>query len=323
MFKQNSNSPYKGNPEDKLKILNLLSIKVDCALKLSQAPIGDKNLVYLSVFGNDYVMLLELLLKTIVLNTKAINFELLFITDSHTQKIIESVDVVNNFKYNFYIVNTPADGVEASITKTKIFSYPGINKYSKILYLDADIISIKDISYIFNTPFDPQKIEVVASPLVHLDLSKIHPGLIKCASLSHSLGFFTDRDKEYILKKDPKIFNAGQYLLVNTPQMQAHFKNIEWLMSVWPTAYFFEQSFMNHYFVVNKLTSFDLLDKNVSILTDISNIRVPNNIPAIEHNLVKQHKDEHSLIHFAGTPTNGCNKFQTILLYCEHYNICL
>lgn len=51
--------------------------------------------------------------------------------------------------------------------------------------------------------------------------------------------------------------------------MQLHFENIIWLSRAWPDMYYYEQSFMNYYFVFNDLTK-PLVDDNGNQLITIS-----------------------------------------------------
>jgi len=316
VIKQNINTEYKGNPEDKLKIFKKLEQKYEKAKTLSLQKIGQKKLLYYAIFGANYIPLLELSLKSLINCKQNKSFDLLLILDESTLNLLKTVKQLEEFEWDYYLVPTPADGVEASKLKVNIFDYPNINKYDKILYLDVDIICKGDITNIFD--YDSQdKLEVVEAPIMTWS-STVFPNIIKSATLSHSLSFFTEKDKAYILKNNPSVFNAGQFYLKNTEQMKEHFNNIKWLMEVWPSAYFFEQSFMNQYFNFNKLTSYNILNNSVSITTTLFDLRFTpiKDVP-------KQHKDEHSLIHFAGTPTNGHNKFKFINYYCNYFNICL
>jgi len=316
VIKQNENTPYKGTPEDKLKILELLEKKFEKAQSLDSNVRGNKNLLYYAVFGVDYSMLLELSLKTLINNKQNKNFDVLFITDIYTLKIIRTFECLKEFNWDYCIVNQPMDGIDASIYKLYIYSYSKINNYSKILFLDTDVICKGDFVGIFDK-CAKGKFEVVLSPVMRRELSHFF-GARKCATLSHSLVFFTEKNKEYILKYNPPVFNAGHFYFENTKQMQEHFKNILWLMKIWPSAYFYEQSFMNHYFNLNGLASYNIINEHIAVTMTVPS--VSHGIPEI---FEKQHEDRHALIHFAGTPTFGRNKYHFITYYCKYFNICL
>lgn len=315
-IKQNKNTPVPNTNTSKLNILNELKDKFNYATNLATFKRGPSSLIYFTVFGVDYSMLLELCLKSLAKNNLSNSFDILFLTDTRTLKIIRTFEILKHFNWKYFLLPTPQDGVEASMVKTKIFLYPEINCYGKILFLDADIICRGDFTDIFS--YSPkEKIEVVKSPLIKREFTGF-TNLYKSAVLSHSLSFFTESDQEYILKHNPPVFNAGHFYFENTEQMEQHFKNINWLIDVWPAAYFYEQSFMNHYFNLYGLSSYELLDKYIIVTMHVPIMGVEQ-----KKELEKQHEDTNMLIHFAGTPTWGRNKYQFIKQYCNYFNICL
>lgn len=316
LMKQNVNTPYKSSSEDKLKILNELDTKASLVKNFSSKIRGNKNLVYYTISGIDYIMLLELSLKSLIVNNLNKSFDVLIITDEYTLKLLNAVDCLKEFNWHYHLIPLPRDGIEASMAKLKIFSYEKINEYSKILFLDADIICRGNFLDVFSTSTNG-KLEAVHSPIVKKDLPSF-PGLYKSTGINYSLGFFTEANKEYILKNDPWVFNAGQFYIENTEQMEQHFKNIIWLTEIWPTVYFFEQSYMNQYFNFNELVSYAALDKHVSTMSVLISIII-NLDPAN----AKQHEDSCTLIHFAGVPTDGFTKYLCIKRYCDYFNICL
>jgi lipopolysaccharide biosynthesis glycosyltransferase len=316
-MRQNTNTIYKGIPEDKLKILEELQNKFDLTKNLNNKVYNkEKKLLYYSVFGVDYTMLLELSLKSLIHTKQNKIFDVLFITDVYTLKLLRTLTCLKEFNWDYHLVTQPVDGVSASICKLKIYDYSKINDYGKILFLDADIISCGNFSDIFSQSTQG-KFEAVKSPLERRDFPE-YPDLFRGATLSHSLSFFTEKNKEYILKNNPVVFNAGHFYFENTEQMKQHFKNILWLIEVWPSVYFFEQSFMNQYFNLNELTSYLILNKHISVTMHLF-----KGAPILSGELEKQHEDTHTLIHFAGSTTFGRIKYQFIKFYCEQFNICL
>ena len=89
---------------------------------------------------------------------------------------------------------------------------------------------------------------------------------------------------------------------------------------MWPSAYFYEQSFLNHYFVLYEIVSYEILDKTTIVATVTKDLRKTEIDLSI---FKKQHLDTHSLIHFAGTSLDGRNKYMFINHYCNYHNICL
>lgn len=309
-FKQNSNSVYSTSSEDKTKILGILDEKYNETMLLSKELIGCKKLLYYSIYGADYLAIFELSLRSLIVNKQNNFYDLLLITDESTLKMLHTCVYLNEFNWNFYLTSAPKDAVEASMMKTKIYSYPNISNYNKILFLDVDIICKGNIEDVFEENTNG-KLSVVTSPLMNREIA-LKP--IKAAVLSHSLGVFTEKNKEDILKNNITVFNAGHFYFENTKQMEKHFENLNWLIEVWPGAYFYEQSFMNHYFNLNNLTLYSSLDKNVAVIMSMSES---------EGDSGKQHKDHHTLVHFAGATSKGRIKYRFIKNYCNNFNICL
>jgi lipopolysaccharide biosynthesis glycosyltransferase len=317
LFRQNSNTPYKGNPEDKLKILEELNKKFEYAQSLdSQVNEEGKNLLYYTVFGVDYTMLLELSLKSLINTEQNKNFDILLITDTYTLKILHTLDCLKEFNWDYHLVSQPIDGVEASIYKLKIHEYTKLKNYNKILFLDTDVICRGKFTDIFYSS-TLGKFEVVKSPLERRHFFD-KPNLIRSATLSHSLSFFTEKNKEFILKNKPVVFNAGHFYFQNTEQMKQHFKNVLWLIEVWPSVYFYEQSFLNQYFNLNNLSSYLILNKYINVTMHLFKDKT-----VIPEQFEKQHEDSHTLIHFAGSPTKGKIKYLFIKHYCKYFDICL
>lgn len=310
VMRQNKNSPYKGIPSDKAQILYELEIRRKQANVLSSGFIGEKNLIYYCAFGPDYISLLEMSLKSI---SSVAPFDVLIITDSHTKKMICSLACISQHNILFHEVESPIDGVEASMKKLEIFDFKNINEYKKILFLDVDIICVGEISKLFLEEPD-NFFHVKRSPILNANFSQM-VGVYKSCTITHSLAFFSAADLKLLKTNDLEIFNAGQFFFYNTLSMQTHFGNIRWLVNVWPSVYFFEQSFMNHYFVYGELVKYDLLDEIVSITT------VKPTVSCAKDLYEKQHSDGTTLIHFAGTPTDGKNKYIFILNYCKKHNI--
>lgn len=208
---------------------------------------GGKNLLYFTIFlDDDYLEVLNMCLRSIVANTPNINFDVLFITDTAMREKIEKLEVVSKFRVDYMLSDTPKTAPLASLKKLNIFDYEKMSEYSKILFFDVDILCIKDLNIIFNKPILPEKlyvsgIELYKSPLL--------------LSPTHGIMHLSIEDAEFINDNPRAVpFNAGQFLFLNSSRMKEHFDNTRWLKDVWPDAYFYEQSFMNHYFVLKSLT---------------------------------------------------------------------
>lgn len=253
---------YNDTNTDKDLILRHSNNKFIAAKAAKNEIRGEKNLLYFSVFLDDeYVDLLEICLNSIQKNTSNINFDVLFVTDAPTKVKIQALSVLSNFTVDYMIRETPHNVPSASMKKIEIFSYEKINQYKKILFLDVDTYCLKSIELIFNKDIIQEKL-YVSCPVSYKSPALLSP--------AHSLMYISEKDAEY-LYDNPDIlpFNAGQFLFINCTRMQLHFENIIWLSRAWPDMYYYEQSFMNYYFVFNDLTK-PLVDDNGNQLITIS-----------------------------------------------------
>ena len=209
---------------------------------------GGKNLLYFSVFLSDeYVDLLYISLKSIIANTPNINFDVLIMTDAATKVKIQAFDIISNFNVDYMLSGPVNKGPLASLKKLNIFDYEKISEYSKILFFDADIVCIKDLNIIFQKELVPEKLYVCSTPK---STSKL------LSSVTHGIMYLSEFDATTITENASiATFNAGQFLFLNSSRMKNHFGNVRWLKNVWPGEYFYEQSFMNYYFVLKSLTS--------------------------------------------------------------------
>jgi hypothetical protein len=205
-----------------------------------------KNLLYFSVFYQKiYIDLLEISLKSIVANTPNINFDVLIITDSDTKLIIEKLPIISSFNVDYMIMPSVDSAPMASMSKIHIFDYPRISEYSKILFLDSDTICIKDLNILFSHTLKSEKLYVSYTP-GHL--------ASRLLTATHGLMYLTKENAEFLYENTDTIpFNAGQFMFLNSTRMKMHFDNIRWLQVAWPGQYFYEQGFMNYYFIFNLL----------------------------------------------------------------------
>lgn len=253
---------YSNADADKDLIFHHLNNKFISARAAKNEIYGGKNLLYFSIFLSDeYVDLLEICLNSIVKNTSNINFDVLFITDESTKLKLQALSVLSNFTVDFMIEETPRSIPGASMKKLEIFEYEKINQYNKILFLDVDSYCLKSLELLFNKNLIQEKL-YVSFPESYKSPTLLSP--------AHSLMYISERDAEYLYDNPDIIpFNAGQFLMINSTRMQLHFKNVLWLSRAWPDVYYYEQSFMNQYFVYNDLTK-PLVDDTDSQLIKVS-----------------------------------------------------
>lgn len=299
-FKTNASTTYSNTADDKLVISNTLNEKYLQATNATIGTKGKKNLLYYSVGGNkDYLALLQQSVLSVFAKCSKINFEVLFICPESW------IDDINAFKlagatFKFHIIEDINDGVEISKNKTKIFDFAEIDSYNKILFLDADIIAARDIYHIFSNDYLHEKL--------YVKCNKIRVSFTSHGSGYHGLRHLTTDQIQQLKDNDQLPFNAGQFLFLNSNKMQKHFENLNWLMNAWPGPYFFEQSFMNHYFCLYNLTDNDKFDAKVKLISTVEphlyNPRIdyddilihfiaPALNPIAKVNFIEQYKDAH------------------------------
>jgi len=346
LMRQNENTLYKDNDVDKEIIFQHLYKKIeDVKNTPDQIYRTGKNLIYYSIFLSDeYLQMLEWSLNSISYTTKTMNFDVLFITDEKFKQELLKKPILQKFNCYFHIVDTPVNGIEASFNKLCIYDYNRINEYEKVLFLDTDIMCIKDLNEIFNYDLTPEKLNTKSN----LGISSI----LSYTSATHGLMYLTHKDAKFIDDNTSVVpFNAGQFLFLNSHRMKLHFENVRWLKNVWAGIYFFEQSFMNHYFVFNDLTDEIFLYKLVSIIfsanaakptkptpdtkklvvTGATNSKYSYVPPPIQLSKVnnkyldysKKHTDDTVLLHFAGYTLNGPQKLDYISTYAMTHELAI
>lgn len=346
LMQRNNNTLYKDNDVDKEIIFQHLYKKIeDVKNTPDQIYRTGKNLIYYSIFLSDeYLQMLEWSLNSISYTTKTMNFDVLFITDEKFKQELLKKPILQKFNCYFHIVDTPVNGIEASFNKLCIYDYNRINEYEKVLFLDTDIMCIKDLNEIFNYDLTPEKLNIKSN----LGISSI----LSYTSATHGLMYLTHKDAKFIDDNTSVVpFNAGQFLFLNSHRMKLHFENVRWLKNVWAGIYFFEQSFMNHYFVFNDLTDEIFLYKLVSIIfsanaakptkptpdtkklvvtgatnSKYSYVPPPTQLSKVNNKYLdysKKHTDDTVLLHFAGYTLNGPQKLDYISTYAMTHGLAI
>ena len=106
------------------------------------------NLIYSCVFFNsEYLELLKLLLQSFKLYSNLTNYDYLIITEERFKNTIQTLFNNNNINGKIWCLTADSQ-LESCYTRLKIFNYPEMNKYDKLLYLDTDILIIDDLNKI-------------------------------------------------------------------------------------------------------------------------------------------------------------------------------
>lgn len=280
-------------------VLEELNERFKYALNLSSEPVGEKNLVYFTLNHSlEYIDLFFYCIRSIVNKDYNDKFDLLVICPHVFEKIIN--ELINDrgidlrgFNLFFHYVPEAVDGVEASMNKLKIYQWKHINEYGKVLFLDVDILAKEPVSELFDLHLDPDKFySSIHRASDHLHNTKFHK------LVDYNLGKMNEfRDKGIYA------FNAGQYLFVNSLRMLRHMCNVDWLTTVWPGEYFFEQSFLNHYFNWFAISDVHLLERYVKFVA----VHLWD-----RGNADQGYKLTYSIIHFAGHACDARKKISYI-----------
>lgn len=232
-------------------VLNQLKVRFDKAALLSSKPYTKKNLIYFTVNDDPlYMELLEICVNSLLMNAKGSNFDILII--GSLSNIVMIQDRLRRLRERYrcpwisiyqYIpaINSGQDikdPVIASMNKLHVFNWQGIRSYGKVLYVDVDIIFIRPIKELFDLRLTPG----VLHSTIHTTSDHLHQ------TIYHRIKEYTHEEMNEFKYRGIHAFNAGQFMFINSYRMKEHFDNIIWLSKVWPAPYFFEQSFMNHYF---------------------------------------------------------------------------
>lgn len=239
-----------------------------------------------------------MLIESIIKNTKTTHaFDFLIICDKAMYKelLTRFERKVFAFPLKFFIVEVAKDAMEASINKLRVFEYPFISKYEKVLFLDCDIIVNMDLCQILTRNLDPSYIYAFKEKN---DFNEHLSGF-------WSLGNYSTSDMEYFKKNWIFPFNAGCFILMNSQSMKEHFSNILNWIRTYRGVYFYEQSFMNVYFNTRNLVRYDVINDSNYVMFPKETKDYPNKI-----------------IHFCGFPGNGENKVKIMKKYWCKFIAC-
>jgi lipopolysaccharide biosynthesis glycosyltransferase len=263
-----ANTLYDDTPEDKLIILDHIYQKIqDVKNSTNKIYFSEKNLIYFSIFGSKYfIELLDICLRSISRHVDNPNFDILFITDEPTRIELDKLNSTKKFCCKYHLIDTPKNPIISSMSKIEIVNFKELNNYNKILYLDADTLFLKNPEIFFNLNISEGYLythsNATAQPIQTL---KGYP--------THGLMFFSDNQLRF-MAENPTVspINAGHFLFINSSHMQLHFKNVKWFMKVWPSVYFFEQSFLNSYFTFHGLTRLEDFHKLIKIVYPVGKL---------------------------------------------------
>ena len=175
-----------------------------------------RNLIYSCVFFNEkYIYLIKLLIISYKFFGNISNTDYLIICNPQFKNKIQSI--YNNLNLNGKIWCLDLKNkFESCWFRLRIFNYPNINLYNKILYLDSDIIISGSLNKIFNF----QMKEIIYT---YDDEDDNHGGK-NISNWGHGEIIFKKFNKPY----NPKqiVFSSGIMCFLNTQKLKKLFENV-------------------------------------------------------------------------------------------------
>jgi lipopolysaccharide biosynthesis glycosyltransferase len=173
-------------------------------------------------------------------------FDILVLTSKGLQKDVEII--LEQFGIQVKTMIMECNTIEQTVlSRFKIFDYLNISQYTKLFYLDTDILIHGDITQLFNIPTE-DKIYGVNEP--NMTIESIH----------HGGGLF---DFTHVNKNTPGV-NAGALIFNNTDTMKELFLvilyDVSRLTVKIPSA---DQAFLNYHCITKQLFGKNILDNYV------------------------------------------------------------
>ena len=167
-----------------------------------------KTIIYSCVFFNEkYIDLINLLLKSYKhFGNSSDDVDYLIICNPNFQKKIQAIFDNLNISGKIWCIDLKTK-FEAGYSRLKIFDYPDINLYNKILYLDCDILVTNSINNILDFQLE----------------NKLYALKENCHRYFHC-NFFTD--EEYELLDKNSVFSSGILLFNNNIIIEDLFSQI-------------------------------------------------------------------------------------------------
>lgn len=247
----------------------------------------ERVLIYFTVGGQPgYAELWARCLESVRRNLPGDRFkvEILVISD---RAGLEALERVERVVCDVCWMRVPdfEDGEAASRTKLRVFDWQRIDEFDRVLFLDADVLATR--------PLDD---ELLTLPL-QAGVLYAAPGSAGHGLMDpyHGLGHRDPLEARALAAKGVRAFNTGVFMFLNTPAMRRHFANVQTLMNLWPHRAFYEQAYMNAYFLAIGAANTSLLSQRVRLCYP-SETR-PRDLG-------------HTLVHFAGKPGDGAGKIQ-------------
>jgi len=213
-----------------------------------------KNLVYFSIgLKDEYAEMVKLSLE-LMDKSNPDYLDVVILTDKNYFE--RNFTTYKRTKTSVFLLPEIRNSDQSCFNRLKIFSYPTINEYENILYLDADTIVNVNLNTLFDKCEEDGKLYAVVEDY-NIENHK---------RLPFSLQTYKDDDLEYFAKNKIYTFNSGTLMFKSSLLMKKHFDNVLNIIENYNGEYFTDQSFLNYYFNSYNLTKTDVIKKDVDYL---------------------------------------------------------
>jgi alpha-N-acetylglucosamine transferase len=245
-------------------------------------------------FNPQYIKLLYLAIKSL---RKRNTVDVMVICD---ESLIETCSEALKEFYNINIVSceNSKDAPNSSMKKLQIFKYD-LTKYSKILFIDSDVLIGRKLDEFFDGIIENK---------LYVGRDKPCPGINFHLMKYHSLLNYTYNDLVFFSKNKIKVFNCGFFGFLNNSVMKQHFDNILEMVRTHIGHFYYEQSFMNVYFNLRNLADTKLINNENYTLGFLEGESLYINLPW------KKRQSKNKVVHFA-----YCTGFFEKIKYMNKY----
>lgn len=245
------------------------------------------NLVYFAVgFNDEYIQLLYIAIKSL---RKRNSVDVMVICDeSLVEKCSETLKEFSNI--NIVSCENSTNPTNSSMKKLQIFNYD-LSKYSKILFIDSDILIGRTLDHFFNGITENK---LYAGEEINNISSRID--LHKCQW--HSFLNYTNLAFKFFAENKIRPFNCGFFGFLNNSVMKEHFGNIIEMIKTHTGHFHYEQSFMNVYFNIRNLADTKVINASNYKLGFFEIDRPSLDLPFLNSSWTKRWY-KNKVIHFA------------------------
>lgn len=249
------------------------------------------NLIYYTIGGDpSYVAILKLSLDSLWKHCDMHNTHVLVLCSEAFLPHVEPLRGAG--VHDIMMVPQGRNAMELSMQKVRIWAYPKLTSYDRVLFLDSDILVQRDIVSDFLETLDDKD---------RLYVCEEHQDMHWHNTIYFGLRRYTPHELQRFQEASQHVFNCGQFAFCVNPATIEHFRALDDFMWSYSGPFFYEQSFMNDYF-------------NTRLLT---NPRLTQYVQMPLLNSCVQHTPDPYLIHFAAPSSSFHQKLAWMVAYLE------